>query len=310
MKCSLKAAMKNPFFLSYVALYGVLVLVLHTAEGFGLVLPLFVLLFFGVGLTGLAWAVTRRIAPPLLPVKQPVAECGLLAGYLLVMVAYLTWGVERLQNLFPTEPSKSVAIVAVKLALFVVFPLALFRWLWKYTPGDFLKLSTERSAFLRVLLSVSLVLILFNLAFGQGLATIRAAGLGTWPLTVGIPLAYLWLIVEVGIVEEFFFRALIQSRLTALFQSEIAGVVLMSLIFGLAHAPGLYFRTGQTLEAVGPSPSPLMAIGYSVVVVSVTGFFLGILWSRTKNLALLALIHAAGDLVPNAAEILKAWGIG
>jgi membrane protease YdiL (CAAX protease family) len=40
------------------------------------------------------------------------------------------------------------------------------------------------------------------------------------------------------LVEEFFFRALLQARLAAYFRSEVTGVVLMSLIFGFAHVPG------------------------------------------------------------------------
>jgi membrane protease YdiL (CAAX protease family) len=47
--------------------------------------------------------------------------------------------------------------------------------------------------------------------------------------------------VEAGLVEEFFFRALVQSHLAAAFKSEVSGTVLMSPIFGLAHAPGFIF---------------------------------------------------------------------
>jgi len=50
-----------------------------------------------------------------------------------------------------------------------------------------------------------------------------------------------------------------------------------------------------------------MAIGYSVVITSVAGFFLGVLWMRTRNLLLLMAVHAAGDLVPNFVPMLKNW---
>jgi len=39
-------------------------------------------------------------------------------------------------------------------------------------------------------------------------------------------LVYLWLVVEVGLVEEFFFRALLQSRLSVFLRSEVSGIVL------------------------------------------------------------------------------------
>jgi len=98
--------------------------------------------------------------------------------------------------------------------------------------------------------------------------------------------------------------------MAALLGSELAGLVAMALIFGLAHAPGFYLRPEATGEALGANPSVLTAIGYSIVVTSVTGFFLGILWIRTRNLLLLALVHAAGDLLPNLAETIRLWGVG
>ena len=69
----------------------------------------------------------------------------------------------------------------------------------------------------------------------------------------------------------------------------------------------LYFRAGHTLEAVGTSPSWLMALGYSIVVTTVAGFFLGVLWARTQNLLLVMAVHAAGDLIPNLVPMVQAW---
>ena len=123
----------------------------------------------------------------------------------------------------------------------------------------------------------------------------------------GLPFAYVWLFFEVGLVEEFFFRALLQSRLAALLRSEVTGIVLMALFFGLAHAPGLHFRSTATLEGLGPHPSWLVAIGYSIAVTSVAGIFLGVLWMRTRNLLVVMIVHAAGDLIPNLAHFVKAW---
>ncbi len=310
MRHLLMKLLKNRLFLFYLVLYVVLLVLLHTLEGFGLVLPIFIFLVMGVGFSALAWWVSRDITPPAFPVRRPAAECILLAVYLLVVVAYLTWGVGLVEESFPTEPAKSLATLAAKLALFVGLPLLLFQTLWKYSLRDFFRAPLRGRSAVRAALWMSAILILFQVVVGQGPNEIRAAGLTVGHLVWGIPFAYAWLIIEVGLVEEFFFRALIQSRLSALLRSEISGVVLMALLFGLAHAPGIYFRTEQTLEGVGASPSWLMALGYSVVVVSVTGFFLGILWARTRNLLLVVLVHAAGDLVPNTAQIMKAWHAG
>ncbi|GEM_PF-5583970 len=77
----------------------------------------------------------------------------------------------------------------------------------------------------------------------------------------------------VGLVEEFFFRTILQTRLSAYFKSEVAGVVLMAIIFGLAHAPGLIFRGAGEVERLGTSPSVLDSIAYTLVIMSTAGLF-------------------------------------
>jgi uncharacterized protein len=151
---------------------------------------------------------------------------------------------------------------------------------------------------------MSLLLLGFQAVLGSGLRDIAAAHLSAAKLAIGVPLVFAWLALEAGVVEEFFFRVLLQARLTAVLRSELGGIVLMSLLFGLAHAPGLYLRSALTHEGLGAHPSLLMAVGYSIVVTSVTGFFLGVLWARTRNSAAVVLIHAAGDLLPNLLPML------
>jgi membrane protease YdiL (CAAX protease family) len=109
------------------------------------------------------------------------------------------------------------------------------------------------------------------------------------------------------LVEEFFFRALIQSQLTSALKSEVSGVALMSLIFGLAHAPGFIFRHAAEVEGLGSNPSALHAVAYTIVVLAVSGITFGVIWARTKNLFAVMLIHAAGDLLPNFAGFVQTW---
>ena len=51
---------------------------------------------------------------------------------------------------------------------------------------------------------------------------------------------------------------------SAIVRSEPAGIVLIALLFGLAHAPGLHFRSAVTLEGLGPHPSWLIAVDLGV----------------------------------------------
>lgn len=297
----------GPYLLGYLAVYGISLFLLHRVEHFGLFEPLLVLLIVGVGFSALAWWFTRRVAPLSFVVRQPSREAALLAAYLVAVAAFIAWGLGIIETGVPSEPWKSVVILAAKLAVFVLIPLAVFHRLWGYGIRDFLAPWPALRQHARPALWMALIMILFQLIVGRGLSEIRHSGLAAWALTLGIPIVYVWLLIEVGLVEEFFFRVLLQSRVSAWVRSEVAGIVLTSLLFGLAHAPGLYYRTGETLEAVGPHPSWLMAVGYSIVITSVAGFFLGVLWARTRNLVLVMAVHAAGDLVPNLAPMLRNW---
>jgi len=158
-----------------------------------------------------------------------------------------------------------------------------------------------------MVLIVGSALLAFQFFLGNAAAPIRQGKFGACQLLFGLPLCFAWLVIEVGLVEEFFFRALVQSRLAAWFKSEVSGVVLMSLAFGMAHAPGFIFRQAGTLEGLGANPTALEATAYSIVVLAVSGILFGVMWARTKNLIALMLLHAAGDLLPNFAEFVNVW---
>jgi membrane protease YdiL (CAAX protease family) len=140
---------------------------------------------------------------------------------------------------------------------------------------------------------------------GRGLRDITAAHVTRGTLIWGLPLAFVWLALEAGVVEEFFFRCLLQSRLSAALQSELGGIVVMAMLFGLMHAPGLYLRTAVTQEGLSPHPSLWVAVGYSIVITSVAGFLFGVLWARTRNFAVIVVVHAAADLLPDFLPTLR-----
>jgi membrane protease YdiL (CAAX protease family) len=254
----------------------------------------------------LAWLVTRKSIPLPFAVMQPARETAILIVYLVPLTAYLAWGRNLLSRFTIPQPRLSLLILAIKLLIFVAIPAAILRLGWKYRWRELFVLKGARRHW-RAALWMSLAMIAFQCLFGRGLVDIRQSGLAPRTLAIGAPLIYLFLLLEVGLVEEFFFRVLLQSRLAAWLKSETAGIVGMALLFGLAHAPGFYFRSGASQEALGVHASWLMAIGYSIVITSVAGFFLGVLWMRTRNLLLVMVVHAAGDLVPNLVPMLKNW---
>lgn len=293
------------YLLAYLALYATLLGLLHHSEHFGIAEPLLILATLGIGFSVLAYFLTRRLTPLPLSIRHPGSEVLVLLAYTAGIAAYLAWGRIFVEPILPPEPMKSVVILVIKLLLFVFLPVLLFRLLWGYRLSDLVVIRPEARRHWKAALWMSLALLLFQCVLGKGLGAVRQSGLSWSTLIIGTPLVFLFLVIEVGLVEEFFFRALLQSRLSAWLKSEMGGIVAMSLLFGLAHAPGFYYHGSATQEGVGAHPTWLLAIGYSVVVTSVAGFFLGTLWIRTRNLALLMIVHAAGDLMPNLVPMLK-----
>jgi membrane protease YdiL (CAAX protease family) len=200
-----------------------------------------------------------------------------------------------------------------KLVVFVIIPFGIFRFAFGYRVRDFgVQWQSFRAAVgnqLPVVLVIGLVLLAFQYFAGAGAAPIRQGKFSPRELLLGLPLCFAWLVFEVGLVEEFFFRALVQSRFAAWFKSEVSGVALMSLAFGLAHAPGFIFRQAGTIEGLGANPTVLDATAYAVVVLAVSGILFGVVWVRTKNLFALMLLHAAGDLLPNFERFINTWQI-
>ena len=120
------------------------------------------------------------------------------------------------------------------------------------------------------------------------------------------PFIFIWLFIEAGLVEEFFFRALLQSRLALFFKSPAGGIVVSSLLFGLVHAPGLYLRGAGSEGIEAPLPFIFFVV-FTITYMSMAGIFLGVLYHKTKNLWLVMAIHAMADLIPNFHEFIETW---
>jgi len=307
---------KNRVFAAYAAVYVLSVALLVAVEGFPLGEVLLILGIFGVGMTLLVHVLSRQARPFRLSLEPGRLEMLLLFVCVLGVAAYLTFGFGAVDSLTRSVMGQSELALLVggavkKLLLFVLVPAVVFSALFKYSLRDY-GLQFDGAAWkshVPVLVGMVLVLVLFQYFLGGRAAPVRHGEFSAVQLAVGLPVAFLWLAVEVGLVEEFFFRALLQSRLSAYFRSELSGVVLASLVFGLAHAPGIYLRGADAITPGGGPPSLVAAVCYSIAVLSVTGFFLGLVWARTKNLLLVVIIHAAGDLLPNFAELAGVFGI-
>jgi uncharacterized protein len=283
---------------AYFALYALVLYAMSRWGGFDPSDALGVAAVLGVGFSLVAWAITIGLRPLTYSVDQPAHELIVLAIYFVALTAFVTWGFDWLRRAFPADPAQAFALLTAKVVIFVALPFWIMRRRFGYHWRQ-LAPSAFKPRHAIVMIAMSALFLAFQAVAGRGLRDIKAAHVPTNVLIFGMPIAFLWWTLEAGVVEEFFFRALLQSRLAALLKSELGGIVLASLLFGLIHAPGLYLRTGVTQEALPPHPPLWMAVGYSIVITSAAGFVFGVLWSRTRNFALLAIVHGATDLLPD-----------
>lgn len=293
---------------AYAAAYAASLLALSGQPGFSIVEPLFVLSIMGVIFPALAYFLTRdaRMHEP--AITQPQKELGAVLLYLaLFAVGILGYGFTEIKSAIPQEPTQSTALLFVKLTSMVLLPVALLG-LFGHRWQDVLALRWNTRKHWRALLGVGVALLAFQAVFGRGLTTLGVLQPSATTLAWAIPLCFSWLIFEVGFCEEVPFRVVLQSRLAAALNSELAAIFLASLIFGLAHAPGLYLRGASLMEGADAHPTLIWAIAYSVVIISPAGILFGVLWSRTRSLLLLVVLHALIDLLPNLAEFIQNWG--
>lgn len=304
MRTLLKAA-RNKFLIVYILAYAASLFYMSRQPGFEPEEAIATLLIAGVLLSSLALLFTRKTEALPLAVKSPGRELTALLLYMVPLAGFLVWGMDALRQGVSSEPAQSLVIAAAKLTAFVVLPAVLLMRGWGYRATE---LAPVRFGWkpLRPGLWMSAAGLLMQAALGRGLHDLTQAQVPGWLAAIAAPFCLLWLALEVGLVEEFFFRALLQTRVSRLTGSELSGVVAASVLFGLIHVPGLYLRTAVTGEGLAASPSLAGALAYSILVTSVAGFFLGILWARTRNLGVVVIVHAAVDLIPNLLPFLRA----
>ncbi|HET7843643.1 MAG TPA: CPBP family intramembrane glutamic endopeptidase [Xanthomonadales bacterium] len=300
---------------AYALAYAASLAVLGRAPGFEAGEYLGVLLVFGIGYSVAAWLATIGVVPARHAVAKPRAESLAILAYLaLFAVLVLGYGFTAVKAAVVEARPQELAMLAVKLATMVLLPAWLitrFGHSWREVfLGDsrgFLRPLFADKRLLRAFLVMLVLLFLLQVTIGRGPAAIRALDAPTWLIAAAVPLAFLAMSLEAGLCEEFLFRVLLQTRLAAWLRNESAAIVLMSLLFGLAHAPGYVLRGAHLMEGMSGPPDALTAIAYSIVVVSPIGLMFGVLWARTRSLALVVLVHGFTDLIPNLAPFVKTW---
>src|SRR6266513_2821836 len=260
----------NPILIGGLILYVCAFAILLQRKGFDASGAVVVLIVFGIVFPFLAWASTRRAILLSISVKPNKSQLIVLIGYIVVLSIYLVGGPQWIDQHLPSSwidsaRTRFLITLAKKLVVFVAIPFVIFRYGFGYKLRDFgiqrQGVRALRRSHLPVVLVVGGAFLIFQYFLSGGGASFRQGHFNRYQLVLGLPLCFIWLFIEAGLVEEFFFR----------------------------HA-------GE-VEGLGANPNALDAVAYCIVVLAVSGLAFGIVWARTKNLFAVMLIHAAGDLL-------------
>ena len=285
--------------LFYLAVWGLAVAYL-AATGGDWTFPIISLVIFGLIFSAIIWIVTRRMEAPVVPVDRPKRESlGLLAYLVVYAVLLIGIWLGTIKAAIPPGREQELAVVGYKLLIHVALPAGLILLLGGKL-RDLFDTGLKRRGFWPSLIVPSALMMALLAVVSPSLKEIGA--LDVRPVAA---VGWVWMSLEAGLCEEFLFRACLQSRLTAWLRSPVVAIVATSLLFGLAHWPGLYLRGGAGVD--GWSTDPIQVAAFTVATLSPLSVALGLLWARSRSLLLIVLVHGAIDALPHTAEFVHIW---
>ena len=267
--------------------------------------PVISLAVFGAALPALSIALTRKAVPPTVTVRRPTLELAAILGFLVVYaVFFLGWGMSATRAAVAAGRERELLVLLVKLAVHVGVPAILLAALGAKLAPLFSG-GVGRPGFWPPLLVLGAIILGLMCVVSPALSEIAALHSSVVTYVWAAPAAFIWLALEAGLCEEFLFRAVLQTRLAAVLKTEAGAVVTGSVLFSLAHVPGLYLRGHPGVD--GYSTDPVQVIAFTVAVLSPLALLFGTLWARTRSLLLIVLLHATVDVLPNLADFIRTW---
>lgn len=261
----------------------------------------------GVLLPSIVWLLTRKTPCEPIAVARPALELGAIGLWLAIYaVVVLGWLFTEIKHaIAPGTQAYELVMLGVKLTIHILIPVVILKALGAKVGPLFAPRLGVRGVLLTLIVLGALLVTLVILA-SPSLKNISAMHLPATTLMWAVPATYIWMAIEAGLCEEFLFRAVLQSRLAAFLRSEAGAVVIAALLFGLAHAPGLYLRPDTSGDDISGGLPGIIA--YTVGTLSPIGILFGVIWARTRSLGLLVLLHAAVDVLPNTPDFIRTWG--
>nr|WP_295370696.1 CPBP family intramembrane glutamic endopeptidase [uncultured Sphingosinicella sp.] len=210
-----------------------------------------------------------------------------------------------LRSSFSPGRVQELVMLAYKLAVHVAMPILLIHLAGGHIRG-ILDAGIGRRGVLPTLAIVSAFMIVAVAMLNSIFEELGASGLSMLAIWGWIAITWFWYSLEVGVTEEFLFRGLLQSRLTAWFRSGPVAIVASSVIFALAHVPTFYLRGGEEVAKQAASLPQIIAL--AVAALAPISIMMGTLWHRTRSFALVVLVHGAIDTMPGVKEMIRIWG--
>ncbi len=215
---SSQSSSRNFILIAGLILYCAAFVILLGNKSFEVAGALVVLVVFGIVLPLIAWITSRHAIALSISIQTGRSELIILTGYVIALSLYVIGGPQWIDQHLPSAWTDSLRIrfvitLAKKLFVFVAIPFAIFRLGFRYRLRDFgiqrEGLRALCGSHLPVVLAVGGVLLAFQYFVSSGGAAFRREHFTAFQLFLGLPLCFIWLLLEVGLVEEFFFRALV-----------------------------------------------------------------------------------------------------
>lgn len=267
------------------------------------------LLILGVLLPLVALLATARMPRPTAPQSWWQGDAALILGLLAWIVLFLLAKGPLLAALLPADPDPRLhetVNTLLKLSAFVVVPWLVLRRRGLGWASGGRPTASRRRLWLAFAL-MALAALAVQALLGSQFKRLLGGDFTTTQIALGGVLCLAWMSLEAGVVEEYFFRWFLQDRLTAWAGSEVSGIFLGALIFGLAHAPGILLRGAGVEEGLGEAPGVATTLAYVIVTQGVAGLSFGVLWSRTRSFVLVVLLHGFFDALSNTASFIETW---
>lgn len=306
----MRALLGNRHFWVFVAAYvGSAAYLAATGRPLGDVVGVLVIL--GLALPLLALATCRGLPEPVPPQSWREVDARTLLALLAWIVVFLAVKGPLLETLLPADADprlRETANTALKLLAFVAIPAVVLRargYAWRQAGAP----TAPAGRLLLCFMVLGAAFVGVQYLLGSEFRRLLAGDYPGRHILLGSLVSFAWMSLEAGVVEEFFFRWYLQSRLTAWTGSHVSGIFLSALVFGLAHAPGMWLRGAGVSDGLGSDPSLLTTLAYSVTTQGVAGLVFGVLWARTRSFALVVALHGLADMPAHTAELMDTWGL-